>query len=221
MSEPNDTQTKEGHNTMSVLTTMSQRKSRKEPPRSHLKRTLFGGVATAALVFGVATAASASLPKGTTVTGALKSGTTMTFKGDIDSIPITVSCTSFSASGTVTKAKTTLPLSAPPAIKGCTDSSGGTDTVTTSGKWKITIAAKTMTLDAPKAGATFKSSILSACTITAFPSAAGKVAGAYNGSNTDKVTNASIPTKGTGCTSTAAKTTATVVLSPAPGAPPW
>ena len=208
---------------MSVLTTMSQRKTKKEPPpaMSHLNKTLFGIVATVALVFGVATGAYASLPKGTTVTGALKSGTAMTFKGDIDSIPITVSCTSFSASGTVTKAKDTLPLSAPPSIKGCTDSSGGTDTVTTSGAWKITIAATKMTLDAPKAGATFKSSILSGCTITAFPSAAGKVAGNYNGSNTDKVSGASIPTKGAGCTSTTAKTTATVVLSPAPGAPPW
>jgi hypothetical protein len=217
------TTTKEDHNTMSALTTMSQRKTKKEPPAamSHLKKTVFGVVATAALIFGVATGAYASLPKGTTVTGSLKSGTAMTFKGDIDSIPITVSCTTFSASGTVTKAKNTLPLSAPPTIKGCTDSSGGSDTVTTSGKWKITIAATKMTLDAPKAGATFKSSILSGCTITAFPSAAGTVAGAYNGSNTDKVSGAAIPTKGAGCTSTTAKTTATVVLSPAPGAPPW
>ena len=80
---------------MSVLTTMSQRKTKKEPPSamSHLKKTLFGIVATVALVFGVATGAYASLPKGTTVTGSLKSGTDMTFKGDIDSIPITVSCT--------------------------------------------------------------------------------------------------------------------------------
>jgi hypothetical protein len=208
---------------MPVLTTMSQRKRKREAPPTmrYLKKSIFGIVATAALIFGVATGAYASLPKGTTVTGSLKSGTAMTFKGDIDSIPITVSCTTFSASGTVTKAKNTLPLSAPPTIKGCTDSSGGSDTVTTSGKWKITIAATKMTLDAPKAGATFKSSILSGCTITAFPSAAGTVAGAYNGSNTDKVSGAAIPTKGAGCTSTTAKTTATVVLSPAPGAPPW
>jgi hypothetical protein len=217
------TTTKEDHNTMPVLTRKSQRKSKKEAPptMSHLKKTLFGSVATVALVFGIATGAYASLPKGTTVTGSLKSGTDMTFKGDIDSIPITVSCTSFTATGTVKKAKDTLPLSAPPSIKGCTDSSGGTDTVTTSGSWKITIAASTLTLNAPQAGATFKSSILSACTITAFPSAAGKVAGAYNGSNTDKVSGASIPTKGSGCTSTTAKASATVVLSPAPGAPPW
>jgi hypothetical protein len=186
-----------------------------------VKKTIFGMVAAMALVFGVATGAYASVPIGTTITGSLKTGTVMTFVGDIDSIPITVSCTGFSASGKVTKASNTLPLSAPPSITGCTDSSGGTDTVTTSGTWKITIASTTMTLDAPQAGATFKSSILSGCTITAFPSAAGKVAGAYNGTNTDKVKGASIPTSGSGCTSTAAKTTATVKLHPGPGAPPW
>jgi hypothetical protein len=208
---------------MSVLTTMSKRKTKKEEPAtmSYLKKTIFGMVATLALVFGVATGAYASVPIGTTITGALKTGTVMTFAGDIDSIPITVTCTGFSASGKVTKASDTLPLSAPPAITGCTDSSGGTDTVTTSGAWKITIASTKITLDAPKAGATFKSSILSGCTITAFPSAAGTVPGAYNGSNTDKVKGASVPTTGSGCTSTAAKTTATVKLHPSPGAPPW
>ena len=67
----------------------------------------------------------------------------------------------------------------------------------------------------------FKSSILSGCTITAAPSGTVKVAGKYNGHDADTVTNAKIVTKGTGCTSTTATTTATVVLTPAPGAPPW
>ena len=57
---------------------------------SHLKKTIFAIVATMALVFGIATAAYASLPNGTTVTGNLKSGTDVTFAGDIDSVPITV-----------------------------------------------------------------------------------------------------------------------------------
>jgi hypothetical protein len=188
---------------------------------SYLKKSVIATVATGALVFGVGTGAYASVPIGTTITGALKTGTVMTFAGDINSIPITVSCTSFSASGTVTKASNTLPLSAPPSISGCTDSTGGTDTINTSGTWKITIASTTMTLVAPQAGATFKSSILSGCTITAFPSQPGKIKGAYNGKNTDTVKGASIPTQGSGCTSTAAKTSAKVVLHPAPGAPPW
>ncbi len=208
---------------MSVLTTMSQRKRKREalPTMSYLKKTSFAMVAAVALVFGIATGASASLPIGTTVTGALKTGTVMTFNGDIDSVPISVTCTSFSASGKVTSASDTLPLSAPPSITGCTDNSGGTDTITTTGKWKITIAATKMTLKAPQDGATFKSSILSGCVITAFPDAKGKVPGDYNGKNTDKVSNASVPTSGTGCTSTTATTSATVVLKPAPGAPPW
>jgi hypothetical protein len=206
---------------MSEPTTMKQRKREAPPTMSHLKKTIFAIVATMALVFGIATAAYASLPTGTTVTGNLKSGTDVTFKGDIDSVPITVSCTTFTVTGKVTSASDTLPLSSPPTISGCTDSSGGTDTITTSGSWSATLAKKTLTLNAPKDGATFKSTILSGCTITAFPKKAGKIKGKYNGSNTDTVTNAKVATSGSGCTSTTATSTATEVLSPAPGAPPW
>ena len=189
---------------------------------SKLTKTIVVLVGTAALLFGVATAAYASLPAGTVVTGKLKTGTHMVFKGDIDSIPITVTCTSFVIKGKVpSPASSTMKASAPPAITGCKDSSGGTDTIKTTGAWSVSFTKTTMTLNVPKSGATFKSSVLSSCTITAAPTAAVKVTGAYNDKNTDTVTNAPIPTKGTGCTSTTAKTTATVVLSPAPGAPPW
>ena len=68
---------------------------------SKLTKTIVAVVATMALVFGLATAAYASLPAGTTVTGNLKSGTKMTFKGDIDSVPITVTCTTFTVTGKV------------------------------------------------------------------------------------------------------------------------
>ncbi len=53
------------------------------------------------------------------------------------------------------------------------------------------------------------------------PDRAVKVVGTYNGKNTDTVTNKPIPTKGTGCTSTTATTSATEVFTPAPGKPPW
>jgi len=193
-----------------------------EPTKTKLSKTMVVLVGTAALLFGVATAAYASLPPGTTVTGKLKTGTHMIFKGDIDSVPITVTCTNFLAKGKVTSpASNTEKLSAPPTISGCTDSSGGADTIKTFGTWELTIAKTSMTLLVPKDGATFKSTILSSCTVTAAPSGSVKVVGVYNGKNTDTVTNASIPTHGTGCTSTAAKSTATVVISPAPGAPPW
>ena len=91
------------------------------------------------LVLGLSTAAFASLKAGTTVTGNLKSRTKVTFKGDIDSVPITVSCTTFTVKGrSPSKASDTMPLSAPPTISGCTDSSGGTDTIKTAGTWTAT-----------------------------------------------------------------------------------
>ncbi len=189
---------------------------------SKLTKVIVAVVATMMLVLGLSTAAFASLKAGTAVTGNLQSKTKVTFKGDIDSVPITVSCTTFTVKGKVaSKASDTMPLSAPPTISGCKDNSGGTDTIKTAGAWTATIAKTTLTLNIPKDGATFKSTILSGCTITVAPTAAVKVTGKYNGKNTDTVTNAKIPTKGTGCTSTTATATATEILSPAPGAPPW
>ena len=169
-----------------------------------------------------------SLPKGTEVTGTLKTGTKMVFAGTIDGVPITVSCTSFTAKGKVPAAGAkSITLSAAPTIKGCTDTLHGTDTVKTNetnGKWTLSVTTTTpykMTLGMPKAGATFVSNAESGCVITAAPTAAVGVTGTYNGDNTDQVTKAPIPTSGSGCTSATAKTTATVVLSPAPGAPPF
>src|SRR3984957_8385705 len=124
-----------------------------EPTMSKLTKTIVVLVGTAALLFGVATAAYASLPAGTTVTGKLKTGTHMIFKGDIDSVPITVTCTNFLVKGKITSpASNTMKTSAPPTISGCHDSSGGTDTIHTSGTWSVTIAKTTMTLNVPKAG---------------------------------------------------------------------
>jgi hypothetical protein len=200
----------------------------KEPPRrqrrsrSALSMAIMGFVGTGVLVCGLATAASATLPAGTTVKAKLQSGTDMIFKGDIDSIPITVTCTSFSASGKVPSSPSdSVTLSSPPTISGCTDSSGGTDTITTTGTWKLSETSTAQKLKIPQDGATFKSSVLSGCTITAAPSGPAKVKGAYNDKNTDTVTNASIPTSGSGCTSTTATTTATIVEKPAPGPPPF
>jgi hypothetical protein len=188
------------------------------------------GLGMAALVAAPSAYAArpSSLPKGTKVTGKLKTGTKMVFLGNIDGVPITVSCTSFTAKGKVPAAgATSISLSAPPTISGCTDSLAGTDTVKTNqtnGKWTLSVTTTTpykMTLGMPKAGATFTSSIESGCVITAAPKAAEGITGTYDGNNTDQVTKAPIPTSGAGCTSTTAKVTATVVLSPAPGPPPF
>jgi hypothetical protein len=170
-----------------------------------------------------------SLPAGTKVTGALKSGTDMIFDGTINGVGIKVTCSSFSASGKVPSGSPyTVTLATPPKISGCHDSLDGNDTIKTNqtnGKWTLTETSTTpykMALGIPKAGATFTSSVLSSCVITAEPSSAGSVSGSYNTkTGTDTVKSAKIPTTGSGCTSSTAKTSATVVLTPNPGAPPF
>ncbi len=191
-------------------------------PRKMLLATLAVG---AIAILATAATAFASLGPNVTVTGTLKAGTVMTFKGDIDSIPITVSCTNFSGTGkTGSSPSTSFTLPNPPTISGCTDSLGGTDTINTNqtnGSWVLSAKGKKMTLTIPKAGATFTSSVESGCVITAAPNGAVGVKGKYNNKDTDTVKNAKIATSGSGCTSTSASTSATVVFSPAPGKPPW
>jgi hypothetical protein len=173
--------------------------------------------------------AASSLPAGTKVSAALATGTDMTFNGTIDELGIKVTCTSFKSSGKVpTKAGYKMTLSSAPKITGCTDNLGGTDTITnnsTNGKWTLTesrTAPYKMTLTIPKAGSTFTSSVMTTCVITAAPSTADPVTGSYNDtSGTDTVSKAPIPTSGSGCSSTTATTSATVVLTPNPGAPPF
>jgi hypothetical protein len=177
----------------------------------------------------VSYSAANSLPAGTKVTGKLKKGTDMTFAGTIDGVGITVTCTSFVASGKVPKAGATeVPLSAPPKITGCTDSLGGTDTIkdnSTNGKWTLTAdttAPYTITLTIPKAGATFSSNALPTCVITAAPSKPDPITGSYNDTaGTVTVKKGPIPTSAAGCTATAATTSATIVLTPNPGPPPF
>jgi hypothetical protein len=207
---------------------------------SRAKKFAIAGACTGALMLGTGTAAFAangadtgdhfSLAAGTVVTSALKSGTKVTFKGSIDGVAITVTCTTFTASGKIPATGLTVPLSAPPTISGCKDTLGGTDTVktnTTNGKWKLREKDVTTTADSaepnsgdkailtiPKAGATFVSSFLPTCTVTTAPSGPANVTGTYDDINTIQDTNASIPTSGSGCTTTAASETATVVLSP-------
>jgi hypothetical protein len=168
-----------------------------------------------------------TLKAGTTVSAALKKGTDMTFDGTINSLQVTVSCTSFTGSGKVPAGKPyKMNLSAPPKISGCSVQGFSATIVTnqTNGKWSISVtktAPYTLTLTMPQAGAVFTSALVSGCKITAAPTAAQAIPGAYNGKNTDVVTNAPIPTSATGCTSGTASTSATVVFTPKPGAPPF
>jgi hypothetical protein len=151
----------------------------------------------------------------------------MTFDGDINGVAVTVECTKFSGSAKIPAGKPyKMTLATPPTISGCTVS-GFSATITTNdtnGKWTLSVTKTspyTLTLTMPKAGALFTTKLVSGCKITAAPDAALAIAGSYNGKNTDQVTNAAIPTSATGCTSSTATTTATVVFSPKPGKPPF
>jgi hypothetical protein len=173
---------------------------------------------------GTVGAAGTTLPPGTRVT---VTGHDLTFTSRVDSVPLTVTCQSFTANGKIrSKPAYGFDLSAPPSFSGCSDSLGGTDIITTNdtnGSWTYSVnkAGTSVTLTIPKAGATFESRYQGGCVITWAPTKPAPVSGTYNGSNTVTVSAASFPTNGTGCASTAFKTSSTVVLSPAPGEPPW
>lgn len=197
--------------------------------RTHLVARLTVGVALAGAVITAATVqASATTVRhfttpapGTTITGNLKTGTKMLLKGSINGIPITVSCTKFTGIGKAPKTGLTITIS-PPTFGGCTDTLGGKDTVKpnqTNGKWKVTetipVGNKdTVSLTIPMAGATFSSSLVPGCVITAAPSIAAKVTGPYDNVNTVTVTASPIKVSAAGCSATTATVTATVVFSP-------
>ena len=180
------------------------------------KKVFVVAIASTALVFGMAASASASLKPGTKVNGTSKH---VVFKGSINGVAITVTCSSFKDSGTVKSGdKTSMPVS-PPRITGCHDSLGGTDTIKTSGSWKLTVnsSGKTVSLVIPKDGATFTSSVLKSCKVIAAPTKPASVPGAYSSSDgTVKSVSAKIPVKGSGCTASSTTETATITLSPDP-----
>ncbi|MGH9172589.1 MAG: hypothetical protein ACRD0Z_17270 [Acidimicrobiales bacterium] len=188
-----------------------------------------GAIATAGVASATPQATSATphatghfaTPKaGTIVKGALKKGTKLVFRGTINGIPITVSCTAFKANGKVPKTGLTIGIP-PPSITGCTDSLGGKDTIkdnATDGTWRVTetIASSgdKVSLVVPKAGATFTSTVVSGCKVTAAPTARAAIVGKYNNVNTATVSKAKIPVSGKGCTATAATVTSTIIFTP-------
>jgi hypothetical protein len=190
---------------------------------SRPKKLLIVAVSAAAMVLGTTTAVYGSVAPGTTVTGTSHS---LTFKGTINGINITVTCTNFTDSVVVPAGATNKINIPPPTINGCTDSLTGTDTVKTNsthGSWylKTNTTGTKLTLGIPEKGATFVSSFLSGCTITAAPTGPVKVKGTYSSSaGTDTVTNKAIAVAGTGCSATSASTTTTVTFSPNPGTIP-
>jgi hypothetical protein len=142
----------------------------------------------------------------TMVTVTLEPGTHMILRGTIDNLAITVTCSSFSGSGTAPSTKRTdVTLSSPPSISGCTDSvaAGDKDTLKTDQTYrhwtfKSPSGKSTyLTMTIPKAGASFASNFDPSCVITTAPTGADPVKGRFDKSGrdagTDTVTNAPIP----------------------------
>jgi hypothetical protein len=186
----------------------------------------FRKIAVVASIAGVGALAAPSVfaatphlsPANTVITSTVKTGTTLAFAGSIDGVGVTVTCTGFTGSGKTPADGLTVKLSAPPKFTGCTDGLGGTDTVTTTGKWslKANSTGSKLTLNIPEKGATFSSSALAGCKITVAPTKASSISGTYNNVSTWTISKSAFPISGSGCSTGATATaTATVSFSPA------
>lgn len=142
----------------------------------------------------------------------------VTFKGTIFGLPVTVTCTSSRISGTTPASGLSISVAAP-TFSSCRDNLGGTDTVTTSGTWGMTFldvagddgatepnTGDQLQLSIPQGGAKFKSSAFSSCTITVAPNGPASVKAGYNDTNTGTFTAQSVPTSGSGCSTSATAT---------------
>ena len=133
---------------------------------SRRKKMVIVAVSAAAMVLGTSTAVYGSVAPGTTVKGT--SGNVV-FKGTINGIAITVTCTNFTDSVVVPAGANKSLNIPPPTINGCTDSLTGTDTIKTNatyGSWKLKSngTGSKLKLVIPVKGATFKSSFVKGCT---------------------------------------------------------
>ncbi|WP_329376628.1 hypothetical protein OG625_03765 [Streptomyces sp. NBC_01351] len=182
---------------------------------SRTRTALALGMAFAgALSVASATATAAPLPLAgsTTVTPAGHAfKATLSGKATLKAGSVTVTCTVSVATGTVPAAPgnsnpagpVSSPIS-PPTYSSCTSSMPGvTPTVTTSGAWTVSMqhgAPITATMTVPVGGLVLKTTGLATCTVTAAPTAAANVGGAWaNGAPPSLTfTNASVPVKVTG-----------------------
>jgi len=126
---------------------------------------------------------------------------------------IVVTCTSSSISAKTPASGLALTLPSPPTFSGRTDNHGGTETVTTSGMWKLVFvdaandesqaepnSGDSLSLSIPAGGAKVTSSLLSSCPVT---NSAATVTAAYNDTNTATFTSQKIPGSACGNSATA------------------
>lgn len=158
-----------------------------------------------------------NIPLGTSFT--ISNSTNITFSGSINGLPVTVTCTGVTLTVKYETAGLTVVVTSSPPVSftGCTDSLGGRDTVTSSGSWSLTLVdnpnetgtepnSDKLTINIPQGGASFTSSVLSSCTVTAN---ASTPTGNYDDKTTATYSNTiggnSISVTGTGCSATSTK----------------
>jgi hypothetical protein len=185
--------------------------------RTAKKLAVAAAVATALAGLATTTALAAadsddSLSPASTSFTASNSGS-VTFSVSILGTNVVVTCTSSLLTAKTPTSGLTLTLASPPAFSGCTDNHGGTETVTTSGTWKLVFvdapndesqaepnSGGSLSLSTPAGGAKVTSSLLPSCPVTA---AASTVTAAYNDTNTATFTNQKISGSACGISATA------------------
>lgn len=171
-----------------------------------------------------ATALPLPLAGSTTVTPAGHAfKATLSGKATLKAGSVTVTCTVSVSTGAVPAAPgnnnpagpVSSPIS-PPTYSSCTSSMWGvTPTVTTSGAWSVSMqngSPITATMTVPTGGLVVQTSGLASCTVTAAPSGAASVPGAWTNGAPPSLTftNASVPvtvTGGFGCPTSATAST--------------
>ncbi|WP_206502202.1 hypothetical protein [Streptomyces chrestomyceticus] len=189
-----------------------------------------GILATASLTLALTGSATAQptgapvTPGATTVTPAGHSyAATLSGKATFKAGSVTVTCTVSNATGQVPQAPANSNASGPvsngisaPSYTSCTTSMPGVSaTIQTSGAWGVTMqngAPSTAGLTIPTGGFVLRTSGLASCTVTAAPTGAATVTGAWaNGApSTLTFTNASVPVTvvgGFGCPTSATTST--------------
>lgn len=140
----------------------------------------------------------------------VSNSTNITITGAINGFPITVTCTSVTMTAKTRTSGLTADVTSGPKFTGCTDNLGGTDTVTVSGTWTLTLIDSTsetqtepnsgdqLAINIPAGGAKFVSSHFSSCTITT--GASSPTSSSFNDKNTATFSNANVNVSGSGCT---------------------
>ncbi len=142
-------------------------------------------VVAAGTIVGVASSPAFAAGVSPTNTLITASSSSLKFAGTLNGVAFTVTCTSASLQFT-SPSSGYGPVSVvnDPTISSCTDSLSGTDTVTanhTNGSWSVlATSTPSVQLTISQAGATFTTSALSGCVVTAAPSAAATITASFN-----------------------------------------